>query len=46
MQIDCALPSVLTRHFGAALEQPSDLGLIEAIAAGEKRAMQVAVCAA
>jgi len=41
MQIDHALPSVLTRHFRAVLEQPSDLGLIEAIAAGEKRAMQV-----
>jgi RNA polymerase sigma-70 factor, ECF subfamily len=41
MQIDCALSGVLTTHFRAALEQPSDLGLIEAIAAGEKRAMQV-----
>lgn len=41
MQIGYALPNVLTREVGAALGQPSDGALIEAIAQGEKGAMQV-----
>jgi len=41
MQIGYALPNVLTRQVTAALGQPSDEALIEAIAQGEKRAMQV-----
>jgi RNA polymerase sigma-70 factor (ECF subfamily) len=41
MQIGYALPNVLTREVRAALGQPTDGALIEAIAQGEKRAMQV-----
>ncbi len=41
MQIGYALPNVLTREVRAALDQPTDGALIEAIAQGEKRAMQV-----
>jgi RNA polymerase sigma-70 factor, ECF subfamily len=41
MQIGYALPNVSTRRVGATLDQPSDESLIEAIARGEKGAMQV-----
>jgi RNA polymerase sigma-70 factor, ECF subfamily len=41
MQIGYVLPSMLTREVRAALDQTSDGALIEAIAQGERRAMQV-----
>jgi RNA polymerase sigma-70 factor (ECF subfamily) len=41
MQIGYVLPNVSTRQVRASLDQPSDESLIEAIAQGEKGAMQV-----